>query len=91
MNSCTSASSRVCSRLNLVGCFKGGIGLLTRLPGSRHSRDIDLLHLEADTRLAEDEIRVLGRRDLGDYLRFEIARAINCPLTMPYVSRLMPM
>lgn len=56
--------------------LKGGIGLLTRLPGARHSRDIDLLHLAADPAAAEAELRVLGRSDLGDHLRFEIVRSI---------------
>ncbi len=55
--------------------LKGGIGLLTRLPGARHSRDIDLLHLTADPAQAEEEIRRFGRRDLGDHLRFEIVRS----------------
>ncbi|MGC9670629.1 nucleotidyl transferase AbiEii/AbiGii toxin family protein [Planosporangium sp. 12N6] len=56
--------------------LKGGIGLLTRIPGARHSRDIDLLHLEAEPALAEAELRAIGRRNLGDYLRFEIVRSV---------------
>jgi hypothetical protein len=54
--------------------LKGGIGLLTRLPGARYSKDVDLLHLTADPATAEAELRLTGRRDLSDYLRFEIVR-----------------
>lgn len=57
--------------------LKGGVGLLTRLPGARHSRDIDLVDTRADTRLAEAEIRGAGRVNLGDFLRFEIVRSIR--------------
>jgi hypothetical protein len=57
--------------------LKGGIGLLTRLPGARHSRDIDLMHLTATPAAAEAEIRAIGRRDLGDHLRFEIVRSVT--------------
>lgn len=42
--------------------LKGGIGLLTRLPGARHSRDIDLMHLTATPADAEAEVRAIGRR-----------------------------
>ncbi len=56
--------------------LKGGIGLLTRLPGARHSRDIDLMHLTADPAEAEAELRVIGRLDLDDHLRFEIVRSV---------------
>jgi hypothetical protein len=56
--------------------LKGGIGLLTRLPGARHSRDIDLLHLTADPAEAEAELRSFGRRDLHDHLRFEVVRSL---------------
>lgn len=41
--------------------LKGGIGVLTRLPGARHSRDIDLMHLTADPATAERELRALRR------------------------------
>jgi hypothetical protein len=57
--------------------LKGGIGLLTRLPGARHSRDIDLMHLTATPAAAEAEVRAIGRRDLGDHLRFEIVRSVT--------------
>ena len=66
--------------------LKGGIGLLTRLPGARHSRDIDLVHLAAGPGAAEAEIRALGRMDLGDYLRFEVVRAV--PLSVEDALRL---
>jgi len=66
--------------------LKGGIGLLTRLPGARHSRDIDLLHLTADPAIAHDELRVIGRRNLGDHLRFEIVRPVA--LSVPDALRL---
>jgi hypothetical protein len=66
--------------------LKGGIGLLTRLPGARHSRDIDLLHLTAEPAVAEAELRVIGRRDFGDHLRFEIVRSV--PLSVEDALRL---
>lgn len=40
--------------------LKGGGGLLVRLPGARQSRDIDLLHVDADLDRAVDELRQLG-------------------------------
>jgi nucleotidyltransferase AbiEii toxin of type IV toxin-antitoxin system len=55
--------------------LKGGIGLLTRLPGARYSKDVDLLHLTADPAAAEEELRNIGRMRLGDHIRFEITSA----------------
>ncbi|WP_040839834.1 nucleotidyl transferase AbiEii/AbiGii toxin family protein [Nocardia brevicatena] len=47
--------------------LKGGTGLLVRLPGARHSRDLDLLHPETDVEQAFQELRGLvetaGPRD----------------------------
>lgn len=56
--------------------LKGGVGLLARLPGARYSRDIDLLHLAADPDAAEVELREIGRRSMGDHLRFEVTRSV---------------
>lgn len=56
--------------------LKGGVGVLARLPGARHSRDIDLLHLTMDPAGAEQELRTLGRRDLGDHLHFQVVRSV---------------
>jgi hypothetical protein len=66
--------------------LKGGVGMLIRVPGARHTRDIDLLQVEVGTREAEDDLRMLGRKDLGDYLRFEIVRSI--PLSVEDALRL---
>lgn len=66
--------------------IKGGVGLLTRLPCARHSRDIDLLHLVPDPSIAEAEIREAGRRDLGDHLTFEVTRSV--PLSVAGALRL---
>lgn len=66
--------------------LKGGIGLLARLPGARYSRDIDLLHLTADPIAAEAELREVGRRDIGEHLRFEVDRAT--PLSVSDALRL---
>lgn len=55
--------------------LKGGIGLLTRMPGARHSLDVDLMHEKADRVEAEQEIRRIGRKDLHDHLRFEIVKS----------------
>jgi hypothetical protein len=66
--------------------LKGGVGLLIRLPGARHSRDIDLMHLDANPAVAEAELREIGQRDLGDHLRFEIVRSV--PLSVPDALKL---
>jgi len=39
--------------------LKGGSGLLIRLPGARHSEDIDLLDARGDLHVALDELRAL--------------------------------
>lgn len=51
---------------------KGGASLLVRLPHARHSKDIDLVRAGIDPFEAARELRELGRRDLGDYLSFEL-------------------
>jgi hypothetical protein len=66
--------------------LKGGVGILARLPGARHSRDIDLVHLDADPVSAEAGLRETGRLDLGDHLRFEITRPVL--LSVPDALRL---
>jgi len=43
--------------------LKGGTGLLVRLPGARHSQDIDLLHPEAELAAAVAELRRVA--DIG--------------------------
>ncbi|WP_280337324.1 nucleotidyl transferase AbiEii/AbiGii toxin family protein [Nocardia wallacei] len=55
--------------------LKGGTGLLVRLPGARHSEDVDLLHLEADFEDAFNELNrlVSAPTDL-DPLTFQLAR-----------------
>ncbi|MGV9614846.1 nucleotidyl transferase AbiEii/AbiGii toxin family protein [Nocardia xishanensis] len=39
--------------------LKGGTSLLVRIPGARHSQDVDLLHLHAELDRAFDELRDL--------------------------------
>jgi hypothetical protein len=54
--------------------LKGGTGLLVRLPGARHSRDIDLLYPDEslDLRRAVEELRVMARIDTADHLSFVV-------------------
>jgi hypothetical protein len=66
--------------------LKGGVGLLTRIPGARHSRDIDLVHLIADPAAADAELREIGRLDLDDHLRFETTRSVS--LSVPDALRM---
>jgi predicted nucleotidyltransferase component of viral defense system len=56
--------------------LKGGTGLLVRIPGARHSGDIDLLYPYHEALLAEavSELRrIAAKAPAGDYLRFDIA------------------
>jgi nucleotidyltransferase AbiEii toxin of type IV toxin-antitoxin system len=78
--------ARVFARDPGLWVLKGGVGILARFPGARHSRDIDLVHLDADPASAEVELREIGRLDLGDHLRFEITRSVL--LSVPDALRL---
>lgn len=56
--------------------LKGGTGLIVRIPGARHSNDIDLQYPSPDALLDEavaDLRRLVRQVPVGDYLRFEIA------------------
>ncbi|MFN0281760.1 MAG: nucleotidyl transferase AbiEii/AbiGii toxin family protein [Kineosporiaceae bacterium] len=52
--------------------LKGGAGLLVRIPGARHSQDVDLARADADVTTAVAELRELAGRDVGDPLRFVV-------------------
>lgn len=52
--------------------LKGGAGLLVRIPGARHSQDVDLARADADVTTAVAELRELAGREVGDPLRFVI-------------------
>lgn len=52
--------------------LKGGAGLLVRIPGARHSQDVDLARGDADVTTAVAELRELAGRDVGDPLRFVV-------------------
>lgn len=56
--------------------LKGGTGLLARLPGARHSQDIDLLHRTQPLAAAADDLRRLAAIDVGDPFRFVLSDAI---------------
>lgn len=67
---------RVFARPDSPWVLKGGTGLLVRIPGARHSGDIDLLYPQLEALLAEAvaELRLLAEQaPPGDYLRFEVA------------------
>lgn len=56
--------------------LKGGTGLIVRIPGARHSNDIDLLYAEHQALLADavaDLRRLAEELPKGDFLRFDIA------------------
>jgi len=57
--------------------LKGGTGLLMRLPGARHSRDLDLLHPTQDLEQAVGELRALGRSEAGDLFSFVVGRLVT--------------
>lgn len=50
--------------------LKGGAGLLIRLPGARHSQDLDLLHPSEDLEAATGELQELSRIPGGDPFSF---------------------
>jgi predicted nucleotidyltransferase component of viral defense system len=50
--------------------LKGGTGLLMRLPGSRHSKDLDLLHGTANMDAALEELREIAEIEGIDPFRF---------------------
>jgi len=55
--------------------LKGGTGLLVRLPGARHSQDIDLLHpTAANLDQAIEELRTLSQLPAGDPFTFTFTR-----------------
>lgn len=56
--------------------LKGGTGLLARLPGARHSQDIDLLHRTQTLEAAADDLRRLAAIDAGDPFRFVLSDPI---------------
>lgn len=53
--------------------LKGGQALLARWPEARHSRDIDLLAVQADDELDEavNRLKAAAQLDAGDFIRFE--------------------
>ncbi len=56
--------------------LKGAGALLARLPGTRHSKDIDLYHAERSA-APDAAVAALARaadRDLGDHFRFELTK-----------------
>jgi len=70
---------RVFARPDSPWVLKGGTGLIVRIPGARHSDDIDLLYAEQEA-LLEDAVadlrRLAERPPEGDFLRFEIAEPV---------------
>ncbi|GAB3313786.1 nucleotidyl transferase AbiEii/AbiGii toxin family protein [Geodermatophilus aquaeductus] len=56
--------------------LKGGTGLLARLPGARHSQDIDLLHRTETLTAAAEELGTLAATDVGDPFRFVLGAPV---------------
>lgn len=57
--------------------LKGGTGLLMRLPGSRHSQDLDLWHRSADLTAAIEELREIAAIDGLDQYRFVLGEPVR--------------
>lgn len=55
--------------------LKGGTGLLARLPGGRHSQDIDLLHPQLTLPEAVAALEAVAAADGGDPFRFVLGPA----------------
>ncbi|MFD3591489.1 nucleotidyl transferase AbiEii/AbiGii toxin family protein [Nocardia sp. NPDC058640] len=67
--------ARVFAEPGMPWILKGGTGLLVRLPGARHSEDVDLLHLEADLEQAFAELRELTSATTAlDPLTFQVTK-----------------
>jgi len=52
--------------------LKGGVSLLARLPGARHSLDIDLWGRQQSLAEAEQALELASAVDLGDFASFDI-------------------
>jgi NADPH2:quinone reductase len=52
--------------------LKGGIGLLARVPATRHSMDVDLWSAQGTLAEAERALERSGAVDLGDHVTFEV-------------------
>lgn len=66
---------RVFAASNAPWVLKGGTGLIVRIPGARHSDDIDLLYPRPEAIVAEavaDLRRLAHAAPAGDFLRFEV-------------------
>lgn len=57
--------------------LKGGTGLLMRLPGSRHSQDLDLFHRTADVETAIEELREIAAIEGIDQYRFVLGEPVR--------------
>lgn len=57
--------------------LKGGTGLVVRIPGARHSRDLDLCHTltDQDLQIGLDELVEAGRPSHRDPFAFDVARS----------------
>lgn len=64
--------ARVFSSPDSRWILTGGGGMLVRIPGARHSQDVDLLHPGTDIIGAVDELRTLSVRPDLDRFTFEI-------------------
>lgn len=68
--------ARVFAKPDTRWVLKGGTGLIVRIPGARHSNDIDLVNPQPDVMVddAVADLRELAKHaPAGDFFRFEIA------------------
>jgi hypothetical protein len=68
--------ARVFSDPDSLWILKGGTSLLARLPGARHSQDIDLLHRTFTLDAAVEDLRRVAAVDAGDPFRFVLGEPV---------------
>ena len=69
--------ARVFTNPDSMWVLKGGTGLLMRLPGSRHSQDLDLLHRSADLETALEELHEIAAIPGLDQYRFVLGEPVS--------------
>ena len=88
------ACARLLARIFTYGpenwVLKGGVSLLARVPGARHSLDVDLWARQHSLAEAERALERASSVDLGDHSTFDVGpwrRAAVAPVSRPRRSR----
>jgi predicted nucleotidyltransferase component of viral defense system len=69
--------ARVFTSPDSMWVLKGGTGLLMRLPGSRHSQDLDLFHRTANLETAVEELHEIAALSGLDQYRFVLSEPVS--------------